>query len=256
MRHFVIPDTQVKMGVPLEHLRAAGNYIVDKQPETIVHLGDHWDMPSLSYYDVGTLKAEGGRYVDDIQAGQQGMEMLLAPIWEHNAKRARNKMKQYKPRMIFLHGNHEHRITRSIESDPKIQGERKITDLGVEKFGWKPYEFLRPVEVDGVLYCHYFVNTASLKKSVIGGTIENKLKHIGQTFTMGHQQTLQMGVRYLNNGKAQRGLVAGAFYQHDEEYMGHQGNHHYRGCIMKHEVKDGNYCLMELSLDYLMKEWL
>jgi hypothetical protein len=90
---------------------------------------------------------------------------------------------------------------------------------------------------------------------VIGGTIENKLKHIGQSFTMGHQQTLQMGIRYLNNGKALRGLVVGAFYQHQEDYMGPQGNHHFRGCIMKHEVEDGNYNIMELSLAYLLKRW-
>ena len=72
----------------------------------------------------------------------------------------------------------------------------------------------------------------------------------------GHQQTLQTGIRYTVTGKAHRGLVAGAFYMHDEEYMGSQGNHHWRGCIMKHEVEDGNYSILELSLEYLMKEWL
>jgi hypothetical protein len=53
-----------------------------------------------------------------------------------------------------------------------------------------------------------------------------------------------------------RGLIVGSFYQHDEEYKGYQGNNHWRGCIMKHEVKDGNYCLLELSLNYLLRGWL
>jgi len=41
MEHFILPDTQVKKGVPLNHLEAAGNYIVDRKPDVIVHLADH-----------------------------------------------------------------------------------------------------------------------------------------------------------------------------------------------------------------------
>lgn len=255
-RHFFIPDTQVKPGVPTEHLRAAGNYIVAKQPDVIIHAGDHFDMMSLSMYDVGTMKHEGARYSDDIAAGKAAMEELLAPIVDYNKKRRRLKKKQYTPRMVFLTGNHEDRINRAVNRDAKLFGKLSVDDFELESYGWEVYPYQQPVEVDGILYCHNFVNTASLKKSIIGGTIENKLKHIGQSFVMGHQQTLQIGVRYLNNGKAQRGLVCGAFYQHDEEYMGYQGNHHFRGCMMLNEVEEGNYCLMELSLDYLLKEWL
>ena len=78
----VIPDTQVKPGVNTDHLEALGNYIVYKQPETIVHLGDHWDMFSLNLYDRGTKAAEGANYQEDIDAGCLGMERLLRPILE------------------------------------------------------------------------------------------------------------------------------------------------------------------------------
>jgi len=250
--HFVIPDTQVKPDVYIDHLRGAGNYIVEKKPDVVIHLGDHWDMPSLSSYDEkGSAKAEGRTYQDDIDAGIEGMEELLAPIRGYNKGR-RNK---YEPRMVFLMGNHEYRIERHVNANPHLRRKVSYKDLQLREMGWEIHDFLKPVNIHGILYCHYFVNTASLKKSVIGGSIENKLKHIGQSFTMGHQQTLQMGIRYLNNGECQRGLVAGAFYQHDEEYMGYQGNHHFRGCIYKHEVHKGNYNLMELSLDYLLRRW-
>ena len=46
-RHLVIPDTQVKPGVCVNHLNALGHYILDQQPDTIVMLGDWADMPSL-----------------------------------------------------------------------------------------------------------------------------------------------------------------------------------------------------------------
>ena len=80
--HVLIPDTQVKKGVALDHLRWAGEYCVEHKPEVIVHIGDHADMPSLSSYDKGKRTAEGKRVNEDIEAAIKGMEVLLRPIYE------------------------------------------------------------------------------------------------------------------------------------------------------------------------------
>jgi len=253
--HMVIPDCQVRPGVPINHIRAAGNYMVAKQPDVVIFLGDFYDMHSLSYYDRGTKKGEGARYQEDIESGVLAMEAFLEPLWAYNRQQERNKKKQYRPRLVFCLGNHEERIMRYVNDNPSLAGKCSYNDLRLDEFGIEYYDYQHPVDIDGVLYCHNFVNTDSLKKSVIGGTIENKMKHIGQSFTMGHQQILQSGIRFLNSGRVIRGCVAGAFYQHPEEYMGPQGNHHFRGCIYKHEVDNGNYNLMELSMDYLIRKW-
>ncbi len=51
--------------------------------------------------------------------------------------------------------------------------------------------------------------------------------------------------------------MCGAFYQHNEGYMGHQGNKsHWRGAVMLNEVKGGQYDIMPLSMDYLLRRWL
>lgn len=50
-------------------------------------------------------------------------------------------------------------------------------------------------------------------------------------------------------------MFCGTFYQHDEPYLGAQGNGQRRQIIFKHEVKDGNYDLMEVSLAYLKKRY-
>lgn len=252
--HFVIPDTQVKPGVKTDHLEAAGNYIVDKKPDVIIHLGDHFDMHSLSSYDRGTKRAEGARYQEDIEAGLLGMEKLLEPINSYNRLRARNKKKLYKPRMIFNLGNHEERILRHVNSNPELAGKIGFQDLELENFGWEVPAYLKPVEVDGVTYAHYFYNPNS--GHPWGGKCSTKINNIGFSFTMGHQQGLDMAMKHLANGRTIRGLVAGSFYQHAEDYKGHQANDHWHGCIMKHEVKDGNYNIMELSLNYLKREWL
>ena len=45
--HLIIPDTQVKFGEDFSYLRHIGQYIVDKKPDVVVHLGDFVDMESL-----------------------------------------------------------------------------------------------------------------------------------------------------------------------------------------------------------------
>ncbi len=254
-RHFFIPDAQIRPGVPLSHLEAAGNYIVAKQPDVIVCIGDFADMHSLSSYDKGKRAAEGARVQEDLEAAREGMDTLLSPIRKYNATRSAWRKKQYRPRMILTLGNHEYRIERHVESNPELEGFLSMSSLPYDD--WEVMPFLRIVDVDGVKYSHYFVNPHSLTKSVVGGMIETKLKNLGWSFSMGHQQTLQYGVQCLSDGSARQGLVAGAFYQHDEPYMGEQGNaSHWRGCVMKNEVGEGRYDPCFLSIDYLLDRWL
>ena len=44
--HLMIPDTQCKPNIDMSYLSWVGQYIVEKRPEVIVHIGDHADMPS------------------------------------------------------------------------------------------------------------------------------------------------------------------------------------------------------------------
>src|SRR4030067_1514270 len=96
-RLLLTPDTQCKKGVPLNHLTAAGNYIAEHKPNVIINIGDHFDMPSLSSYDKGTKSFEGRRYRDDIDAGNAGLDLLMAPINKMNAARKRRGPRPYKP---------------------------------------------------------------------------------------------------------------------------------------------------------------
>jgi len=260
MKIFIIPDTQVKPGVPLEHLTAAGNYIADKEPDVIVHMGDHWDMPSLSVFTKkGSMEWEGLRYRDDIEAGKEGMETLLAPLWAKQRKLVVGHRPRYYPRMVYLTGNHDPavRCKRFIENDPRLEGMMSGDDAEVQKFGWEEHPFLSIVKIGGIGFSHYFVNPHSAIDSPLGGQIDTMIKNNGFSFVQGHTQGLKMGKHYLADGSCRVGIAAGSFYQHDEDYKGPQGNTtHWRGCIMLNEVKDGGGDIAELSMNYLMKEWL
>jgi hypothetical protein len=253
MEHFVIPDTQCRPGLTYEHLTGAGNYIAAKQPQRIIHLGDHWDMNSLSSYDMSTRKHHGKFFYEDIEAGKEGMAALMKPIKELQERQRKNGKKIYKPDMHFMIGNHEQRIERYVNNNPEMWGFLNYDSFGLEADGWQVHDFLDPVVLDGVAYAHYFYNPNSGRP--YAGMCSTRLKNIGFSFTMGHQQGKDQAERYLSNGQAHRALVVGSFYQHDEDYKGYQGNEHWRGCIYKHEVHKGNYDIMELSLKYLMEKW-
>lgn len=248
--HLVIPDTQVKPGVPTQHLEWIGQYIVDKKPDVVIHLGDHWDMSSLSSYDRGKIQFEGRRYRADIDAGNKGFELLNKPLADFNAKKARHKEKQWWPRRVFLYGNHEHRIQRAIEDNGVLDGAIGYQDLDLQ--GWEQHGFLDPVFIDGVGYAHYWYNPMNGRP--FSGQATTRLKQVGHSFTMGHQQTLDYAIRFVQ-GKSQHALVAGACYLHDEDYKGPQGNAHWRGVIWKNQVEDGSYDPTFVSLDYLCRRY-
>jgi hypothetical protein len=246
--HIVIPDTQVAPGVPTIHLAWAGQYIHDEyasRPDTdltLIHVGDHWTMDSLNSYDKrGSKRMEGRRYDQDVDAGNQGFNRLNAPIWNDRIKRK-----------ILLRGNHEDRITRRANDDAVLDGTVSLDDL--DSCGWETHDFLEVVTVDGVAYSHYFANP-NTGRPYGGQSMDTRLKTVGYPFTAGHEQGLKVGIRSLTNGHRQRALIAGSFYLHDEDYLGPQGNSPWHGILVCHQVNDGNYDLMEVSMDYLCRRY-
>lgn len=250
--HLMIPDTQCKPDVDMTYLDVLGEYIVDKQPEVIIHIGDHADMPSLSSYDKGKRSAEGKRVQLDIEASIEGMNRLLEPLKELQD----SQMKEYgeilyKPKMVLTLGNHEQRIERHVDANPELHGFLSYDSLKYKEMGWEVYDFLKPVIINGVSYVHFMANPMTSKP--YGGTSLNVLKNVGESFCMGHKQTLDIATRFLpSSGRQQWAIIAGAYYSHDESYKGHQGNHHWRGIVVQHNVKDGSFNPMFVSLDYLM----
>lgn len=244
--HVVIGDTQVKPGVPTQHLSWIGRYIADQfvgQDVALIHLGDHWDMPSLSSYDQGKKAIEGKRYVEDVQAGNAAFALLDEPIAKVTGR--------WKPEKHFLLGNHEDRITRACNDAAHLDGKLSLDDLDTR--GWQRHTFREVVDIDGISYSHYFYN-ANTGRPLSGENLYPRLKTIGRSFTMGHQQGLQYVLRPVGL-RRQHGLVLGSTYLHEEEYLGPQVTAYWRGIVVKHQVEDGQYDPMFVSLDYLCRRY-
>ena len=251
-RHFLIPDTQVRPGVPTAHIDWIAQAIVDYMPDVVVHIGDHWDMPSLSMHDgPGSMKLEGARYEDDVQVGNEAFRRLCAPMEAEQARLVRRKQRQWNPRKVFCFGNHESRINRAVNSSPKWAGVIGEHHLNTRDFERHPY--LARVWQDGIVYSHFFQSSHS--SHAIGGSIDNRLNKIGASFVQGHEQGFRYGTRIQASGATWHGMVAGSAYLHDEDYRGNQGQGHWRGVVVLNEVHDGDYCVMPLTLDYLCRRY-
>jgi hypothetical protein len=250
--HLVIPDTQLKPGVPTEHIGWIAQYIVDKKPDVLVIIGDWADMASLSSYDIGKKSFEGRNYRDDILAANDGLQMLMAPIETELARIKRRHRKHWNLRKIVTLGNHEHRINVAIDNDRKLEGLISTKDIFFEQFGFEVYPFLKPVVVDGIAYAHYFVS------GVMGRPVTTArallTKHHMSCFA-GHQQGRDIAYGKRADGSKITAIIAGSCYLHDEHYLNAQTNDVWKGCYVLHEVENGSCDEMPVSLSFLKERY-
>ena len=248
--HCILPDVQVKPGQDTRFLSAVGRYLVEKKPDVIICIGDFADMPSLSSYDFGKKSFEGRRYRDDIHAAINGMGHLMEPLATYNDNAKRNKKGLYRPRLILTLGNHEDRINRATENDPKLDGTLSVDDLKYREYGWEVKPFLEVAMVDGIAYSHYFT-TGVMGRPVTSARALVTKKHM--SCVQGHNQKMEIYNEYKADGKSITGLFAGCCYLHDEDYLGPQGNDYFRGIHMLHDVSEGQFHCHSITLQYLLE---
>ena len=252
MKHAFIPDLQIKPGVDLSYLSHIGRYLADKKPDRIILIGDVADMPSLSSYDVGKKSFEGRTYKADVESVHEGMRLLMQPIFDEQQKLVNGGRKRWKPELILTLGNHEERINRAINLDRKLDGLISIRDLGYSNFGWQVFPFLEVVVRDGIAYSHYF--TSGIMGRPVG-TASMQLNKKHMSCVAGHQQGRQIAYGRRADGKEMTSIIAGSCYLHDESYLGLQGNQHWRGMYMFHNVDDGSFDEMAVPLSYLAENY-
>lgn len=238
-----IPDVQAMPDVPLDHLTWYGKYLAEKRPDVIVCIGDFGDFPSLSQFGRGKLEFEGRRYKKDLSAFHRAMELLMEPI---------GKVKGWRPHLEFTEGNHESHIERAVNEDPRLEGLMSLDDLRLKDYGWRQHKFLQPISIGGVAFCHYFPS------GVMGRPITTAaelLRKLHMSAFAGHQQGREIAFGRRADGGHMTAIISGSFYQHQYKYLSPFTNMHWRGAYFLHQVKDGRFDEMALSLDYLKRRY-
>jgi hypothetical protein len=238
--HIVIPDVQAKPGVRLDHLTWVGNYIAEKKPDVVVCIGDFADMEALSKYDVGTIRGENKRLKKDLDVARQAMDLLMAPI---------RAVDGYNPELHLTMGNHEHRLNRFANEHPYLEEVVGTHMLRYDEWGWKVHPFLKPVTIDGVDYAHYFISGTMGRPASSARVMRNKRT---RSAIMGHVQQTEVDFDPLSH---QWFIFCGLCCLHDEEYLGPQGNNHRRQILVLHEVEEGRFDPMFVSLRFLEKAY-
>lgn len=171
----------------------------------------------------------------------------MTPILEEGKKSG------WKPRLVLTLGNHEDRIDRTIKATPKLDGLMGIPDLEYERWGWEVYPFLKPVRIEGVTFCHYF-SSGVMGRPVTSAQALLTKKHV--SCVAGHQQGRDVKHGYTADGKEITAIIAGSYYAHDEDYLNHQTNNHFRGLFMLYGVDDGEIeSAVAINLKYLEREY-
>lgn len=244
LRIALVMDTQVKEDAPIDHLRAYGRYIARKQPDVIVCIGDWWDFPSLSFHNKpGSVEREGRRYNQDFAAGRSAMDVFMNPI---------AKVPGYKPLKVFTLGNHDILPSRQAAEDARLDGTLVDPTRVLKDYGWTVYDFLQPVTIAGVAFSHYFPSGPMGRPITTSRSLLTKMH---MSCIAGHQQGRDIAYSRRGDGSLMTGIISGAFYQHDEHYLSPFANGHWRGTWFLHEVKDGQFDEMALSISFLKRKF-
>lgn len=255
--HLVIPDSHTYPGDDLRRYSAVGNYIVTHLPPVIVQLGDFIDFGSLSSYDAGKKEFVFQNVQDDIESYHKAEEALFAPLHHFNKSQVKLKKAQYNPLYVKLIGNHEYRLKKLLDYEPRwasktinmdaFDTRQPINEVVVDFMDW--------IEVDGVNYTHYWAS------GVLGRPVPNAkaiLAKKGVSGTMGHSHTLDSAALTKPDGTRIRGLVAGCLL--DPKHKGFGGPQvdklYFSGLCHKHDVFKGDYDLEEISVERLLKNYL
>ena len=137
-----------------ERFTILGQFLYDLKPDYVVDLGDGADMRSLNTFDTskpGNIVSQN--YEADINWYNDAQERIRWPFKKHKVKR---------PRFYGFEGNHEHRIKKAIEHDPRREGDRYgISFKHLETDRWfdeyHEYQDGGPAihNYDGVDYAHF-----------------------------------------------------------------------------------------------------
>lgn len=242
-----IPDVQAKPGHCFKYLNRIGRYIARQQPEVIVQIGDFADMPAFSSYEEkGSKKTVGQTYQADFDAAYKAMDALMGPI----ARKA-----GYSPKMHLTLGNHEDRITRALNLEPKLEGTFSLAKLRYREYGWKVHPFLSPLTIGGVVFQHYFPSGAMGKPHASASTMLTGKNALHMSAMAGHKQGKETVTGRRGDGTRITCTIAGSCYEHDEDYMPYLSNRHWRGVIFMHAVKNGEFDGMDISLDWLKEKF-
>jgi len=235
----VIPDSHAHPDYHNKRFDWMGRLILDRRPEIVVDIGDSADMASLCHYDKGTVRAEGRRYMADLDAYFNAQRKLWRPINTYNTQRRKNKKSLYKPLRVKCIGNHEQRIINAGIADPALHGHMTMEDLRDDRYYDEVYPFMEPYIVEDIAFQHYF--SSGVMGKPVGGIhpAATLVRKNHMSCVCGHSHMRDYHETIKPNGQRVFGLVVGCYVDYDPDWT-KEFNRWWSGAVILHDVKEGS----------------
>ena len=189
----IIPDSHSRPGISDRRFRWLNKYIKKHGVESVVHLGDHWDFPSMCTHDAHRSDFHQRSYENDCNKGFKDLALVLDGTGAEGD---------------YLEGNHDERPKRFLASNKRFSGTLILPqDMMPVGWTWRGRSFRK----GGVLFKHFEVSGNSGKplsgenpaKTIINKTMCSTI--------VGHAHGVDIAVKTNGKGRKVIGIVAGCF---------------------------------------------
>jgi hypothetical protein len=239
----LVGDIHLDPSVSNERMLWLGRLVGDRKPDIVLQIGDFNDMGSLSSYDKGKKSFEGRRYTKDIENSHKGLQLFEDGLDESNKILRSRKVKTYQPKKYMTWGNHDFkRVMRAINEDSELEGLMSIEDQGFEDFGWETVPFLEPLDVEGIIFQHYFTSGSGMDRPLGGENLGKALlKRYHTSCFQGHNHLLQLANETNGRGERLWGGSVGCYMEHNLDYLSRQAQQNFwRGVVLLKGCKNGS----------------
>ena len=219
----VIGDPHAIPGQDNRRFEWAGRMVHDLEPDFVVLIGDLYDFPSLLGFDKkgrGSKSFEGRRYYRDIEAGRDALDRLeyFFDGWSGD--------------MFITLGNHEERIARVLEFDPRLEGLLGYEDLGLDK--WTVVKPGERILIHGVEFKHFHQRTQGFggKYPAMQMLVNRKVSSVqGHTHRRDFVQFERIHC-----------LDVGCYFDYQHDWLPQADQRQYwRGIVELRDVRDGTF---------------
>lgn len=240
----VVGDPHAHPSYDNERFDWLSQLVLEERPDTIVVMGDLWDLPSLCRHSKPS-EIEGTRVQKDLEAGYDAWRRFVEPIQRWNEAQAVLKKKQYRFDLKFLGGNHEARLDELAAQSPQLEGLVSTSELydWVEKHGGTAYPFREIVVEHGFAFSH-FLPSGTMGRPIGGQTLGRSLLMKGfQSAIVGHDHRYSHGHVTRWDGRKQHGFSAGCFVhpEYNEAWCRQTRPMWDLGLLLLKGVEDGSF---------------
>lgn len=248
---------------PNDRFDALGNFIIERRPDNIVNIGDFVTCDSVSFHDHDKpLFREGRRLKDDLDAGRDAYNRMMAPMNAYNNKVSAWRKRKYNPRKIWHNANHEERVWRYIVKNPELLGFIPHTDLlGVAEDDWELIPYRRYSYVNGIGFTHIPMNKRNSSVPISGEYVARRaVENQEQWVVFGHTHRLLIhdAARHSeNNPTTHYGINIGWFGDFVPSYI--EGDAYmdwWSGVVLLHHYGHGKVDIETISMSRLKGEYL